>query len=104
MTTQTNTQRIAPREDVRFMLLAGIIFLIVMGMMMLVFSTAYINDVQTLRAAPEAVWNFLCGTPTDNNITLPLLLTIAIACFLGSGGLYIYRWWLGRNRNVKATH
>lgn len=78
-------------ENKRFYILAGMIFFVVIGAIMLLFAVTFINDMQTLRNVPDALWNFICGTPTDNNVTLPLLLTISIVCFGVSVGLQIWR-------------
>lgn len=79
-------------ENKRFWLLIVEIFLGVIGGLMLMFSATFVRDLQTLRNVPDALWNFLCGTPTDSNIILPLLLTIAIVCFGVIGALEIWRW------------
>ncbi|GAB5491889.1 MAG: hypothetical protein Phog2KO_21040 [Phototrophicaceae bacterium] len=78
-------------ENKRFYILVAMIFFIVIGGIMLLFAVTFINDMQTLRNVPDALWNFICGTPIDNNVTLPLLLTIAIVCFGISAGLQIWR-------------
>lgn len=87
-----------PFNDRRFMLLFAAIMLFVIATMMLVFSSAYIRDVQMLRNAPSAVWNFICGKPLDNNITLPLLLTISIAGYGLSSASLIARWIIGKRQ------
>lgn len=98
MTTMQVNETIQSNEDKRFLILVAIIFLLVVAGMMLVFAATFIKDVATLRNVPDALWNFLCGTPTDNNVTLPLLLTIAIVCFGVSVGLQVWRWQLGRKQ------
>ncbi len=51
------------------------------SVMMFLMSLAYIQDLETLKSTPEAVWLFVCGVPTDNPIMLPILLLI------GGGGV-----------------
>ena len=92
---QVNQMQISA-EDKRFYLFVAIVFFLVIGALMMLFSVTFIKDMQTLRTVPDALWNFLCGTPTDNEIALPLLLTIGIVSFGVSGGLQIWRWRLNR--------
>lgn len=90
-------------DDRQFVLLFAAVMVLAIGVMMLIFSSAYVKDVQTLRNAPSAVWNFICGTPIDNNVTLPLLLTIAIVCFVSGGILLGLRWNMGRSSEKVIT-
>jgi hypothetical protein len=78
-------------------MLAGIIFLVTLAAITLMFSMAYLDDLNTLRNAPGLVWSFVCGRPTENGVTLPLLLTVSILAVLTSGVLMAGRWWLGRD-------
>jgi hypothetical protein len=71
-----------------------IIFLIATGITLLLFSVAYIRDLQTLRNVPDAIWDALCGRPTDDGITLPLLLTSSTLMFITAGGLAVWQRWL----------
>lgn len=91
MTTQTQVDTLI-NDDKQFFLLIAMVFFGVIGGLMFLFSVTFIRDIQTLRAVPDALWNFLCGTPTDNNIALPLLLTIGIVCVGISAGLQVWRW------------
>ncbi|MGB7342166.1 MAG: hypothetical protein WBC91_24935 [Phototrophicaceae bacterium] len=91
MATQTQMDEIFA-EDKQFFLLVAMTFFGVIAGLMFLFAATFIKDLQTLRAVPDALWNFLCGTPSDNNITLPLLLTIGIVCTGISGGLQVWRW------------
>ena len=89
--------------DTDFMLILGMVCLVVLGLTLALFSVAYIKDLQTLRNVPNLVWNFACGKPIDNDITLPLLLTLSILSFLGTGILYGVRRWLGRNQTTETN-
>ena len=91
----------SPFNDRDFMFLFAAIMLFVIATMMLVFSSAYIKDVQTLRNAPGAVWNFICGKPLDNNITLPLLLTISIVGY-GLGFVSLFTRWIISKRKIEV--
>lgn len=85
-----------PTDETPFYLLVGTVFFGVIALLMFIFAATFVRDMQTLRAVPDALWNFLCGTPTDNAIALPLLLTIGIACVIVSIGLQGWRWWITR--------
>jgi hypothetical protein len=62
------------------------------GVTLLLFSVAYTRDLNTLARAPELIWAFICGAPSDSGIVLPLLLTIStLALFLGFG-LWGFTW------------
>lgn len=87
----------AQTENLRFGLLALAIFMVTIGVVLLLFSMAYIEDMETLRNAPEAFWNFVCGVPSDSPIVFPLLLAFALVSFLTSGALLGWRWWLKRS-------
>jgi len=76
------------------LLLAGMVFLLIFGVMMAMFSVTYIQDMATLRNVPNLIWNFACGKPLESDITLPFLLTISIVSIIGSAVLYGWRRWL----------
>ncbi|MEM9950888.1 MAG: hypothetical protein AAF846_04765 [Chloroflexota bacterium] len=78
-------------EEQQFYLLVASVFFAVISGLMFLFAMTFIRDLQTLRSVPDALWNFLCGTPTDNQIALPLLLTIGIVTIGLSGVLQIWR-------------
>jgi hypothetical protein len=63
---------------------------------LLLFSLALIKDVETLRSAPELVWNFICGIPASDGPELPMILTLATLFFLG--GLMASAWHFYRLR------
>lgn len=48
------------------------------GVMMLGMSFAYIQDLETLRRVPESVWLFICGVPSQDPTTLPMLIIFGI--------------------------
>lgn len=68
-----------------------VIFLVATGITLLLFSVAYIRDLQTLRSVPDAIWDALCGRPTDDGITLPLLLTSSTLMFIMAAGLAVWQ-------------
>lgn len=86
-----DNQKAAERD---FLLSMAIVFMLVMGLMMLMFSLAYLKDLQTLRELPDMVWSFVCGRPVENGIALPLLLTLSLVSFLGSGLMYAIKRWI----------
>ncbi|MEL6269705.1 MAG: hypothetical protein AAGK74_06420 [Chloroflexota bacterium] len=65
--------------------------LLAMAVTLSLFSIAYIRDLETLRTVPDALWDAICGRPDPDSLTLPLLLTFATMCLLGSAGVYIYK-------------
>ena len=67
------------------------VMLFSMAVTLAVFSLAYIRDLATLRAVPGAIWDALCGRPDPDGITLPLLLTGATLCLIGSGAVYAWK-------------
>lgn len=91
--TTTRTS-IRPR---RTLLLALAAMLVSFGLTMFLFSAAYARDVQLLAKAPEMVWAFICGRPSEYGVTLPLLLTIGTLSLLGSMAALLLRWWQGRS-------
>ena len=82
--------------ELEFWLLLGMVFLIVMGVLMAIFSLTYIHDLATLRNVPDLIWNFACGKPLEGETSLPLLLTLSIVSFGGSVALGGWRWWIQR--------
>ncbi|MGB1285215.1 MAG: hypothetical protein ACPG7F_01680 [Aggregatilineales bacterium] len=88
-------------EDVRFALLTGIVFLVTVGFIAGLFGFTYVQDVETLGNLPELIWNFACGRPESNNVTLPLLMTMSILCFASSALMGIARIWLKKSQKHK---
>ncbi len=70
------------------------------GITLLVISLAYMRDLATLRQAPEAVWLFICGVPTDNPAISPLMLVLSVAGLLLAGVLMGVKWWVGRSSSA----
>lgn len=103
-THHTPLQDSLPSSEKRFYLMIAIIFFIVFGSLMLMFAFTFIKDLETLRSTPDAIWNFLCGTPTDNDISLPMLLTIAITSFTVSVGLGIWHWRIGDPPSLESNY
>lgn len=67
------------------------VLLLSMGGMLLLFSTAYIKDLNTLAAVPDAIWDAICGRPNPEGMTLPILLTATTLSFICAGGVYIWK-------------
>lgn len=57
------------------------------GLTLLLMSLAYQRDLDLLRQAPEALWQFLCGAPAQDGVTLPLMLALSVAALLAGGAL-----------------
>ncbi|GAB4518020.1 MAG: hypothetical protein OHK0046_25250 [Anaerolineae bacterium] len=85
-----------PASETAFYLLMGIIMLVIMGVFTAVFSLTYIHDMSMLQNVPEMVWTMICGQPSSSGTTLPLLVTISLVSFIGSGVLFVIRWWILR--------
>ncbi|MBN1965607.1 MAG: hypothetical protein JW910_13235 [Anaerolineae bacterium] len=71
-----------------FLATLAMLFLLGAGVTLLLFSLAYLQDLETLRTVPDAIWNFVCGRPVEGGIGLPLLLTVGTLSLLGSGVLF----------------
>ena len=65
-----------PRKS-HFALTATGIGLVSFGVTMLALSAAYVKDLTLLTDAPIILWSALCGQPSDNPLTLPLLVTLS---------------------------
>lgn len=78
-------------SDQDFMLTLAMVFLLTMGVMMLIFSSAYLRDLQTLREVPDAIWSAICGQPVEGGIALPLLFTVGTLSFFGSALIFAYQ-------------
>ena len=90
-TTPNNTDYQSPLDDKGFFYTVILVILWVFGGFTFLASLFYVQDIQTLRNAPDLVWSFICGQPIDSDITLPLLLTISLVTFLISGIVYIWK-------------
>lgn len=54
------------------------------GGTVLLMSFAYIEDLALLSRAPEAVWLFICGVPTDSEMVFPLLVGVGSLAVISS--------------------
>jgi hypothetical protein len=64
------------------------------GLTMLLMTGAYLQDISLLQRVPEAVWLFVCGVPTDNDMVAPLMIglgSITLLVGIGLVALHIYR-------------
>lgn len=77
-------------SDVSVLYLLLTVLLWSMGATLLLISLAYIKDIDTLKNIPDAVWNFICGRPTPDGPTLPLLLTLGTLALLSGGGVLLW--------------
>jgi protein SCO1/2 len=84
------------QQPVSLTLLGASVILVSFGVMMLLFSVVYVQDIRTLRALPDVVWSFLCGIPVDNGIALPLLLLLSALSFISVALMWAWRRWGGR--------
>jgi hypothetical protein len=76
-------------------------FLLSSGVMLLVFTSAYVKDIETLRRLPNEIWNAICGRPSDAGAVLPLLLTFASLTLFGGAGILAWQRfsaWRGQHR------
>jgi hypothetical protein len=76
--------------DTGFLYLVGAIMLLTIGGTLLLISLAYVKDLDTLKNVPGAIWNFVCGRPTPDGPTLPLLLTMSTLAIVIGGGLLVW--------------
>lgn len=88
-------------EDTRFLLLMGIVFLATVGTFAGVFGFTYVQDIETLNNLPDLIWNFACGRPVASEVTLPLLMSMSIVCFLTAAVMGAIRYWLKINMKRK---
>lgn len=72
-----------------FLFSAIAIAILSFGLVMLVFCLAYTRDLATLVNAPFAVWNALCGVPTDDPLNLAILLTTSLMAVVVSVGMLL---------------
>ena len=76
-----------------FIRLLTIIMLFTVGTMLFFFSFALMEDLSTLRQAPDLVWAFICGAPSPDGPALPLMLTITTLIFASGIGLTGWHIW-----------
>ena len=84
-----------------FIRLLIIITLFTVGVMLFIFSLAFLEDLETLSKAPELVWAFICGAPSDEGPALPLMLTLTTLAL--GGGVVFSGWHVWKLRQDKST-
>lgn len=67
------------------------VVLLTVGVTLLLFSIAYIRDLQTLANVPNAIWDAICGRPDPESLKLPILMSGAVLAFVASGGVHMWR-------------
>lgn len=83
--------QIPPTErqpDSTFGMTLVLVLLISFGVTMFVFSLIYVRDLRTLQEIPDLVWAFVCGTPKDDNVTLPILVLLSACSFAAAIGVW----------------
>jgi hypothetical protein len=90
--SRTTEQRtVAPRRKPTITTaLAGALF--GFGLTLLIIAGAYVRDLAILQNAPQAVWQFVCGIPTDDAMAFPLLIGFGFIAILSGGGLLLVQW------------
>ncbi len=68
------------------------------GIMMLLISSAYVRDLDTLQRVPEAVWQFVCGIPSENPIIFPMLITMGGGSIIIGAVLLVVNHWIKKRR------
>ncbi|GAB1421984.1 hypothetical protein MASR2M15_21900 [Anaerolineales bacterium] len=87
-------------DDKSFVYLLLGIGSVVFGTVLLFFSVAVSEDIDTLQRAPELIWAFICGAPNTDIPILPLLLTVgSLGIIIGSSLLGWNYWQSRRNHN-----
>lgn len=89
-----------PQTDPAFMRVLAAVALYAFAAALFLFSLALMKDVQTLRDAPEIVWNWLCGRPDPDGPALPLMLTFSTLALLGGLALTGWHLWLRRRERI----
>lgn len=59
------------------------------GATLLLISAAYVRDLETLQRVPEAIWLFVCGVPTSDPMTLPLMLGFSVVALIAGSVLIV---------------
>lgn len=68
------------------------------GLTMFVLSIAYAKDLATLASVPLAIWSALCGQPSDNPLTLPILVSLSALSVVIGIALVLVNVWRTRRR------
>ncbi len=90
--SQTTSQRTMAlrRKPTITTAIAGVFF--GFGVTLLIIAGAYVRDLAILQNAPQAVWQFVCGVPTDDAMAFPLLVGFGFIAILSGGGLLLVQW------------
>lgn len=75
--------------------------LVSFGVTNLLMGIAYMRDLDTLRRVPDAVWQFVCGVPTDNEAVLPLIIGVGSLTLVAGVVVYGIHWL--RRKRAPAT-
>lgn len=89
-----SSQQVERLGELQLMSMIGFVMLVTIGLVLLLFSGLYVQDLEALKNAPETLWSFICGVPVDEDYVLPLLLTFSLLAFASGGALLILRGWL----------
>jgi len=99
MTDATQDRHDLDGLEPEFIRLLGIIMLFTLGVMLFIFSLALMKDLATLSKAPELVWAFICGAPSEDGPALPLMLTLTTLAFGAGIGLTGWHIWQRRKQH-----
>lgn len=99
--TNTMEQQDMKGLEPEFLRLLAIIMLFTVGVMLFLFSLALIEDLETLSRAPELVWAFICGAPSDEGPALPLMLTLTTLAI--GGGIVVSIWHIWKLKHKRQT-
>lgn len=83
--------------DHGFIRLLVIVVLFTVAVVLFVMSLALMEDISTLSKAPELVWAFICGAPSETGPALPLMLTLTTLAFLGGIAILVWHIWKQRH-------
>jgi hypothetical protein len=105
METQTHptTQQVTPGRSKISPLVVIAAALVGFGITVLIMSSAYIRDLELLRQVPESIWLFVCGVPTDNDMTLPLLISSGVLTALVGVGIIVFHLFWSRRHQVQHS-
>ena len=82
--------------DMPFLFSLAAVFAVIVGIVLLVFSLAYVDDIETLKNAPDLIWAFVCGRPENANVLVPLVMTLSMLSLVTSAVLFIFSRYLRR--------
>ena len=80
--------------DMPFLFSLAAMFAIIVGIILFIFSLAYVDDIETLKNAPDLIWAFVCGRPNDANIVVPLVMTLSVLSLVTSAILFAFSRYL----------